>query len=432
MPTDDRTTDSQIQEIRERYDYAKQEWHPIRVEAKKDMLCVAGKVWQALDPKGLKARDDAKRPHLDLDEVGQYLNQAINDVRGNPRSIKFSPTGNGATDSSAEFYGNKTREIEYRSKAAMVYTTAFENAIQRSYGFARVMTKREHARTLNQDLWIAPFMNPDLVTPDPDAVMPDSSDIRYCFIEESRTIEEFRRQFPRAKQVDFDGEARRDAPSWFKDNRIVLAEYWKIKTRQRTLVILKDGKGIFEDEINGREIKAADIFTSEEVQDQSVYQCLTNGFEILEETPWMGRYIPIASCYGKVLYLDEGAGTKRHMVSMVRLARDPQMLYNYIRTCEVEAIGGVPRATWLGYKGQFAGLEENWERANREPVAYLEAQPTTERTGAQILPLPVKLPWDPPLQNLEIAAEAGAAGDSGRDGDVVLADPGPATQREIR
>lgn len=122
------TSDSQVVEIRERYDYDLNEWRPIRDEAKKDMRFVAGDPWE---PGERKAREEAKRPCLAPDELNQYFNQAINDIRANPRAAKFTPQGNGATDETAEFYANKWREIEYRSKSPIVYTPAFENAIHR-------------------------------------------------------------------------------------------------------------------------------------------------------------------------------------------------------------------------------------------------------------------------------------------------------------
>src|SRR5438445_6429413 len=100
-----------LEELRENRIFATTEWQDIRDEAKKDRLCVAGKVWDAIDPKGKKEREEAKRPFLSLDEVGQYLNQTVNDVRANPRGVRYAPTGNGANDKGAEFYMNHVREI---------------------------------------------------------------------------------------------------------------------------------------------------------------------------------------------------------------------------------------------------------------------------------------------------------------------------------
>jgi hypothetical protein len=269
--------DELLDEIRGRYEYAKAEWAHIREDARKDMLCIAGQVWEALDPEGLKQRKEAKRPALSLDEIGQYIDQTVNSVRANPRAVKFSPGEVSTTASvtpsekTASFYADKTREIEYRSKAQIVYTTAFENAVQRGYGFCRVTTRYVRGSQDRQDIWLEPFVNPDLVLPDPDCLMPDSSDQKYCFVLEGRTtIPEFKREYPNAKIVDFSGDLAKNHPDWVGDNRVQLAEYWTV-----------DG--------------------SYSEGTQTVCQYITNGVEILKSNEWAGRYIPIVSCYGKVL-----------------------------------------------------------------------------------------------------------------------------------
>jgi hypothetical protein len=103
-----------LQEIRDRRTAAEQEWGPVQEEAKKDKLCIAGKPWQAMDPDGYEAAQDAKRPALALDELGQYINQTVNDVRANPRGLKFAPTGDGADDKTP----SSTRTTRARSNTA--------------------------------------------------------------------------------------------------------------------------------------------------------------------------------------------------------------------------------------------------------------------------------------------------------------------------
>src|SRR6059058_208330 len=101
-----------LEEIRDRFTYAYDAWHEIHEEGDKDMRYVAGDPW---DPKDRREREEAGRPCLALDELGQYYNQVINDIRANPIAMKFDPTGNGANDNGALFYADKSREIEYRS-----------------------------------------------------------------------------------------------------------------------------------------------------------------------------------------------------------------------------------------------------------------------------------------------------------------------------
>ncbi len=66
-----------------------------------------------------------------------------------------------------------------------------------------------------------------------------------------------------------------------------------------------------------------------------------------------------------------------------------------------------PKIPYVGYKGQFAGMETDWQRAPHEPLAFIEANAKTEATGEQILPLPTRLAYNAGehLQSLELCAE---------------------------
>ena len=157
MPKKRKTHDDLLLRIRERFQQATDAWADIRKAGAEDMRHVAGNPWPSDDKSKRRA---AGRPALALDELGQYFNQVINDVRANPRGVKFAATGNGANDESAKFYSEKMREIEYRSNAQVAYTTAFENAVQRGYGFCRVNTEVKSFRSRDQEIIIEPFPNP--------------------------------------------------------------------------------------------------------------------------------------------------------------------------------------------------------------------------------------------------------------------------------
>lgn len=421
-----------LTELHDRYDTATNEWADIRAEGTTDMRVLSGDVWNAMDPAGAKQRRDAKRPMLSLDELGQYINQVVNDIRANPIGIKFAATGNGANDKGATFYANKMREIEYRSHATFAYTSAFENAIQRGYGFARLRTKYVQdqvfdraavpdATWFNQDLWIDGFPNPDMVLPDPYAQRPDLSDMSHCFVLEWRPTREFRRDFPKADVTTFTAEVASHARDWFTPDlqQLLIAEYWKKeRTSTETLFLLKPTAPVLGQPppppraVYRKDLTAApssdEVLSEREVAFYAVTQYLTNGVEILKTTPWPGEYIPIAGCFGKVLYLDEGQGAKRQLLSMTRLARDPFLLYCYYRTCEAELIGMTPKFPYFVYEGQLS--PENLAllaKSLHEPVAVIPVKPTVEGLPAtQPLGFPQRNPYEPPIQALEMGAEA--------------------------
>jgi len=210
-------TDELLREIRDRYDYAQAEWRDIKEEGKKDIRYVAGDPWSDEDK---RAREAAGRPCLVLDELGQYVNQLINDIRKNKRAIQVTPQGMGAKDEEAEIRANLIRQIEYRSNAQQAYTTMFENAVQRSYGYLRITPRYVDDHSFDQELLIEPIVNPDLVTIDPDSIRPDGADMQYAFIEESVSREEFRRRWPKAQIQSFSPEHEKAAPGWIGERRI--------------------------------------------------------------------------------------------------------------------------------------------------------------------------------------------------------------------
>lgn len=400
-----------LTEVRERFDYAWTAWQPIRKESDIDMRHVAGDPWNGDDR---RAREAAGRPCLALDELGQYFNQSINDILANPIGMKFDPTGRGASEKGAEFYADKAREIEYRSHAQIAYTTAYQNTIHRGFGWVRVSTKYENDRSDNQDICIDEISDPNTVVPDPDAKRPDSSDMRYLFLIESWDVKEFKRKWTEAKITDFSGTVAAIAPLWIKDTRVQVAEYWKVKTRKRKLVLFQgpggDVRRVFEDEalqkVPAGYQRVKELRT---VEYPSVCQYITNGVEILETNEWLGKYIPFASCFGPVLYLDKGAGTERVIMSMTRLARDPYMLYCYYRTQQAEMAGMIPKVPVMGYEGQFEGVEADWQKAPHEPLAFItvKAFPEGWPTGGAPAPLPQRLAYEAGahLQSLELCSE---------------------------
>lgn len=399
--------DLDIDELRQEFADDTAEWTDIRKEAAIDMRYASGDPW---DPKDRQAREKAGRPCLSLDELGQYVNQVVNEVRSNKRAVKFSPVGNGANDKTAEFYADKMREIEYRSKAQIAYTTAFENAVQRGYGFCRVNMRYEHPRAVYQDLWIDPVHNPNTVTPDPYALMPDLSDMKRCWVREPWRIEDFNKRWPKheikGRQIT---DLARDIPSWITHRQVWVSELWKVTTTQRKLLIVDVGpdrepRGFFEDELDAG--VPGTVIAERDTEDRSVYQCLTNGVDILEQTQWPGKYIPIIGCLGKVMFVEESGGSSRQILSMIRLARDPYMLYCYYRTAEAEQVGMSTKFPYFVRKGSLAPDQLlALQRSTHEPVAAIEVEAMIEGMGGQPPEMPVRNPFEPAIQALEVGAE---------------------------
>lgn len=409
-----------LTEIKENYQYYVESWREVREEATVDMRYVSGQPWE---PKDKKFREENDRPCMTWDELSPYINQLVNDPRQNKRAIKVSPRGNGANDKTAELRGNIIRSIEYNSKAQSAYTTGFQGAAERSYGFWRVGKRYVMAsgpgaavEAFNQELYIGRIPNPDTVLFDPNFKEIDCSDAMGCFVTDIVRKADFKRRWPKAQITSFDPDHQEWAPQWIKEKDVMVAEYWRVTLEKKTLHLIESKKGpvaLYEDELpfdfanpeEKRKYLAKSSKRQRDIETRVVTQYITNGVEILDEEKIEIPWIPIIPVFGKEIYVDDGAGSKRQLISLVRMARDPYMAYCFYRSQEAEEAGMTPKTPFIGYTGQFETMKEEWATVNKIPRAYLTVDPVTD-IGNQVLPLPVRQPFTPNFQAYEVACEA--------------------------
>ena len=398
-----------IKDTRDAFQGTLDDWSNARESRAACMKALAGDPWK-FDERN--AREDAQRPCVSFDELSQYVNQIVNEVRANPRAVQFAPTGPGTSEQVADFYADKMREIEYRSHAQLAYTSAFESAVQGGYGFVRVTSEYMPDSVDRQELVIKPVMDPNTILPNWGFQRPDCSDMTRCFVLEKRTLQEFRAQFPKAKQVDFEAYAKDDdTRRWVTEKDILLAEDWKVTQVPVKLLLVQPPAAVPPPNSYGfRPPQAPPPFTIREDQWQTmpagsqvirtrealvpkVTQQLVNGVEVLSETTWPGPYIPIAGCMGRVLYLDDKGITNRLLMSAVQLALEPYMAFCFVSTSELEVIGTITKNPYWAYENQLSPDQEaEIAKSLHEPVAVLKAKATIEGLPGQILPLPVRNP----------------------------------------
>ena len=130
-----RVSGRESSEIRDRYRAYDTEWSKIREERDTDIRYICGDPWETKDR---EARRDAGRPCINHDELGQYVNQCVNNVRQNKRGIKVDPEGDGSDEKTAELRQDLIRTIEYDSNAASIYSSAYQDMVEGSYAFFRI------------------------------------------------------------------------------------------------------------------------------------------------------------------------------------------------------------------------------------------------------------------------------------------------------
>jgi hypothetical protein len=423
MPRPDNKNEKLLTEIREHFTYASEQWRSIREEAKKDMRYISGDPW---DPAHKQKRMAKDRPCLTFDELNQYVNQLINDARQNKRSIKVMPMGSGANDKTAEFRQGMIRQIEYKSNAQTAYLTAFENAASRSYGYFRIGVRYVQglSASFDQELYIGRIPNPDTVFMDPDFKEFDGSDMDWCYVIDNYSKEKYKKKFPGAEIRDFTAEHMDIATQWISDDRVQVGEYWTVEKSKRTLMLFEGDEQAtgYEDEFEGGKLesdglhlppssghpqgKHMKVKNSKREERREICQYLTNGLEILDKTDWRGSWIPIIPVFGKEIYVDSGSGSKRVLMSLIRLARDPQMSLCYLVSQEAEEASMTPKCPTMGYTGQFETDRAAWEALNTDPRAFIQIDAVTDQATGQVLPHPSRPQFVPNFQLYEIAKES--------------------------
>ena len=338
------------------------------------------------DGAALTKRRNAQRPALTLNKLPQFVRQVTGEVRKNPPSIKFMPAGGEATQEVAEILTGLSRQIQAASNAKSAYVTATEGAVIVGQGAWRVVTEYSADDKFEQDIRIKRIPDHLSFIDDPFTKEADRRDRRYFFVFTEMPRKEYERQYPDAPVSDMPDDVRRLPEGWGTKDVVRVAEYWCRVPIKRKLLAFSDGRVMFEDDFakgvkSGRIIPDPNITIEAErdVDTWRVESRLMNGAQWLTEPqPWAGKYIPFAVVIGEEIVIGGSVSRK----GVVRDAKDPQRIVNYMRTSSVEAAAMQPKAPWLVTVDQIAGLETFWQNSGVENYAYLPWKPDPQAPGA--------------------------------------------------
>jgi hypothetical protein len=365
-----------LREARERAARAVTAWSHNFKAAKEDIVFLAGEQW----PEDIrKERQDEGRPCLTLNKLPQYVDQVLGDQRQNRPAIHVHPVEADNTQdaqktpniagnndySLSEIYESLIRNIEYTSNAEAHYDSAFQHSVEGGFGWLRVLTKYSAEDSFDQDLCIKHINNRFAVLMDPDCSEPDYSDANWCFIGEKMSREEFKKRYPRKAVGDLT-DAEHGEYSWWLDEGVRVAEYFYREPANRELLLLSDGRTVWQDEVESVLDELQDMgVTVKRVRKVKTYQVKwmkITAHDILEsEITWPGSTIPVIPVLGKEITL----GDKTYYRGLIRFAKDAQNMHNFWMTAATERVALAPKAPWVAPAEAIEGYETEWENANR-------------------------------------------------------------------
>jgi len=351
------------------------------------------------------------RPCLTINKLPQHVRQVTNEQRQNRPTGKVIPADDRADVRVAEIFDGMVRHIEYISDADVAYDTACDNQVTYGEGYIRILTEYAREDSFDQDIKIGRVRNSFSVYMDPAIQDPCGADAEWCFITEDVSKADYERMFPDAAPISSlmsQGVGDQSLSQWLSEDMVRIAEYFYYEHEKATLNLYPDNITAFANSPQDKQLKAmfGKPLRSRSVDRKKVKWVKTNGFEVLEERDWAGKYIPVVRVIGNEFEVDG----QLYVSGLVRNAKDAQRMYNYWVSQEAEMLALAPKAPFIGYGGQFEGYEMNWKTANTNNWPYLEVNPDVTDGAGSPLPLPQRAP--PPLaQTGLIQAKLGAADD---------------------
>ena len=390
-----------LHEMREKFKLADEYWGDDRRAALDDIKFRAGEQWPA---EIVAQREKDKRPCLTVDKLNQYIRQIVNDGRQNRPSIKVSPVDSKADVATAEIMAGIIKHIESRSNADAAYDTALDSSATGGFGYFTVTTEYSGEETFDQDICIKRVRNPLTIIIDPESVEADASDMKFAFVMETMTKDEFEKKYPNKLPADFNTNEKYEG--WYGDE-VRVARYWEVVEEDRTLYQMVDGTVISKaryDELKDGGLVEIDSMVKavRNIPVRKVKHSLVSGAEYLEEPQeWPGKYIPICVVWGNEIDIE---GKVTHS-GIIRPAKDAQRLYNYSRSAFAERVALTPKAPWLAAEGQVEDYEDEWNTANTASHSVLRYVPTS--LNGQPVPPPQRVnPTDVPVgfqQDMQIS-----------------------------
>ena len=363
-----------------------------RAEALDDVRFAAGDQWpvEVQNSRVLEAR-----PCLTINKVDAYCRQIVNQIREQRPRIKCHGMNTQSDEKQAEIITGLCRHIELQSDADQAYLNAVDYAVRMGWGYIRIHTDYVKDDSFNQEIYIKPIENPFTVYFDPNSIMADGSDAERCLITTLIPKKTFSAMYPEA-EIDSGFVSRGTGDvvgDWIQKEEIRIAEYWYTVRESVVLLQLSDGSSIYEDETDKELMKelGIKIINKRDSVRKKIKWCKVTAMQVLEEGEWAGKYIPIVPVYGQSTIVQG----KHKRFGLVRMAKDPQRMYNYWSTALTETVALAPKAKWLLAEGQDEGHENEWAQANIKAMPVLRYK-QTDIDGRQAPPPVRQSPEQPP------------------------------------
>lgn len=388
---------------KERFEACEEYYSSEYARGEDDALFAMGDQWHV----GIKEeREREGRPCLTENRMLPFIDQLVNSAREMRPAVKISPVDQEGDQDVAELFKGVVRNIERQSKADNAYDAGMLNSVMSGYGWILLRTQYCSEDSFDMEAVIDRVLNWQSVYLDPGSNTRDGSDAEYGFIYDDIPLSQFEEEYPDAEPGDTDAAG---SFTWRTEETVRIVDYYykeykDVKIYRTPQGIIDEGvKALIDEQVEFGVVPPVEVLEEREVRVPQVKFIKFTGEEILEETDWLGKFIPIVPVYGKEVWRDG----RRQSYSLIHQAKDPQRMFNYWRTSSTEVVALQPKAPFIGSVGQFRTHRNKWSTANRKNHAFLEFD-LIDHNGVPVPPPQRQQPAMPSagmLQEAALAAE---------------------------
>ena len=356
----------------------------------------------------------------EFDVLRKALRQILTDLRSNPIQVDFYPIDE-SRDDGADLMDGLYRTSLRDNTSIEAFDNASMESVVCGVGAWVLSTEYESTRTgdMNQVIKRSPIYEANNnVFWDPNAKLLDKSDARYVSILRPYSEDGYKELVSNLTGEDVDDVV---IPSSFsepeqsyafpwlggEDKQIYVTEfYYTEKVRDRVLLFVDPmGQEItvlesqVEDVIDDMQDSGFKVVNERVIERTQVTKAIASGFDILDETPIAGEFIPVIPVYGERAFV-EG---EEHYEGVTRLAKDPQRLRNFQMSYLADIVSRSPRPKPIFFPEQIQGFEFMYEEngADNNYPYYLQ-----NRKDANGEPLPIGPIAQMPEQPIPMALAA--------------------------
>lgn len=341
----------------------------------------------------------ANRPRFEINKVHLSIIRIQNEYANNRIEPRFRPKDSASSRDTADTLAGLYRADFQDSNGKEAFDNAFGEVCSGGIGAFKLCAEYEDEHDPEderQRIRFEPIVDADqTVFFDNSSIRKDKSDAMWAFQIFSLSIEAFEDRFGKLAASFDQVDNVNGIYEWISHDVVRIAEYYEVELKPQTVetYALKADESLVEYLTKEDEDYADDkqelidrgfVFKkSKKIKTRKIHKYLIDGAgEILEDCGYIaGKYIPLIMAYGKRVFIN---GIER-AIGHVRIARDPQQLYNMMVSALAESAAESGIQVPIFTADQIAGHENTWadHAVTRKP--YLTINPSLDpMTGATI------------------------------------------------